>query len=98
MAKTSQACFLWVQPLEGPRIEQPLNSIAFSPSPSPSPTLSPDKGSMMFSPELIIPSAMTPGGCGGGPLVVLGVAQCVQCPPLEKPGGRVIHITFTHSG
>lgn len=53
---------------------------------------------MMFSPELIIPSAMTPGGCGGGPLVVLGVAQCVQCPPLEKPGGRVIHITFTHSG
>lgn len=49
---------------------------------------------MMFSPELISPHPMTPGGCGGDPLVVLGVAQCVQCPPAEKPGGSYSQVTL----
>lgn len=46
---------------------------------------------MVYSPELITPHPMTPGGCRGDPLVVLGVAQCLQCPPAEKPGGSYSH-------
>lgn len=59
----------------------------------------------MFCPEIITPHAMTPGVCGDGPLVVLGVAQCVQCPPAGKPGDSYSHhihpgfwVPFTHSG